>query len=303
MSDTEQADDAIRLTASDGVASVSMTIDVAAGARVAQVEIRRGDDIVTLLAERPPAVPATAWSTGWGSFAMAPWAGRIRHGRFHFLDEEVRLDLNHDDSDDGGGGPIEPPESAPIDQISNRHSIHGTVFSRSWTIDRLEASRVAMHCDLVGALGWPYPGVARQRIDLAPGRATFELSVESADAAVFPASIGWHPWFATCDRLDWSPLAMYRRGETGLPRAELVPPPPGPWDDCFVNRAPVVLRYDRALVPAVTVTSDCDHWVVFDELAHATCVEPQTGPPDAPTLRPDIVGPDHALRRTMTWNW
>ena len=43
--------------------------------------------------------------------------------------------------------------------------------------------------------------------------------------------------------------------------------------------------------------------VVFDELAEAVCVEPQTGPPDALTLEPFVVTPDHPLTTTMTWTW
>ena len=41
----------------------------------------------------------------------------------------------------------------------------------------------------------------------------------------------------------------------------------------------------------VTISSACDHWVVYDEPPHATCVEPQTGPPDAFNIRPEVVEP------------
>src|SRR5690606_34548827 len=105
-----------------------------------------------------------------------------------------------------------------------------------------------------------------------------------------PVTIGWHPWFVkpVTDRLEFE--AMYRRGADGLPTGELVDPTPRPWDDCFVRpRGPLRLHYadpsggaDQALV--VTIASDCDHWVVYDEPVHATCVEPQSGPPDAANL-------------------
>ena len=37
------------------------------------------------------------------------------------------------------------------------------------------------------------------------------------------------------------------------------------------------------------MTSACTHWVVFDERPYATCVEPQTGPPDAFNIAPSII--------------
>ena len=89
----------------------------------------------------------------------------------------------------------------------------------------------------------------------------------------------------------------------GLPTGELVGPSAPPWDDCFVNTAPVVLHYHRDWVPRVTITSDCDHYVVYDEPTHATCVEPQSGPPDSPTIRPRLITPGHPLERSMTIGW
>ncbi|MEM1333882.1 MAG: hypothetical protein AAGG08_10520 [Actinomycetota bacterium] len=68
-----------------------------------------------------------------------------------------------------------------------------------------------------------------------------------------------------------------------------------------------MLHYERAAAARVEVTSDCDHLVVFDRPAHATCVEPQSGPPDAVNLggahAPDVVAPGSPLRRTMTISW
>ena len=97
---------------------------------------------------------------------------------------------------------------------------------------------------------------------------------------------------------------MYARGGIGLPHATLVPPVAGPWDDCFVNHRPVTLHYAPLRPsPTVTVTSDCDHWVVYDQPAHATCVEPQSGPPDALNVAPVLVTPGQPLARTMTIAW
>jgi aldose 1-epimerase len=123
-----------------------------------------------------------------------------------------------------------------------------------------------------------------------------------ADHDPFPAQVGWHPWFARPVELTFSATAKYRRDGDGIPDGTLVDPGPRPWDDCFTGvDAPPELRWDDGLV--VTVRSDCDHWVVYDEPAHALCVEPQSGPPDGLTLAPALVEPGRPLVRTMTWTW
>ena len=258
-----------------------------------------------LLVDRPD--PGDA-SMAWGSFPMAPWVGRVRNGRFRFLGDDIRLDLNHEDGTGTGGGPIVPPipaSSGPIgDADRPRHAIHGTTFSRRWTPVAVAGDRVELTCALEGAFGWPFAGVARQVVSLMPHRVDLTLAVEPAPDSVFPASLGWHPWFAKPDRLEFHPIAMYARDDLGLPTGELVEPSAPPWDDCFVNHDAVEMHYDRDVAPVVTVWSpDCDHWVVYDKPTHATCVEPQSGPPDAPTIRPELATSAHPLRRTMTIAW
>jgi aldose 1-epimerase len=267
----------------------SVEIDPSAGGRLVQV-VANGEP---LLVDAGPEPDPTSMS--WGSFPMAPWAGRIRNGAFRFGGVDHRLATNHSDGD----GP------------ERSHAMHGTVFGRRWSIDDADASSISMSCQLGGALGWPFGGVARQRIGVqADGHVRLDLEVESdAPAAAggeFPAEIGWHPWFRKPERLGFEPVAMYRRDHVGLPTGELIDPEPGPWDDCFVNTAPVVLHYARERASEIRVESDCDHWVVFDEPDHATCVEPQSGPPDAfnlPGVTAHLVVPGEPLRRWMTIRW
>jgi aldose 1-epimerase len=261
-----------------------VVVDPAAGGRLVQIVA----DGVPLLVDPGPRPDPGAMS--WGSFPMAPWAGRVRHGVFRFGGVEHRLATNHSDGD----GP------------DRTHAIHGTVFARPWSVDQADGTAISMQCRLDGALAWPFGGVARQRITVvADGHVRLELAVEpDGGGGVFPAEIGWHPWFRKPERLEFAPVAMYRRDGVGLPTGELIDPRPGPWDDCFVNTAPVVLHYTAT--PAIRIDSDCDHWVVFDEPEHATCVEPQSGPPDSFNLTvpgPHLVGPDDALRRWMTIRW
>ena len=127
-----------------------------------------------------------------------------------------------------------------------------------------------------------------QRFDLDDTGLTTTMKVTAAERA-FPVSFGWHPWFRKPASLEFAPLAMYRRDAIGLPTGELVVPSDGPWDDCFVAGGPIGLVYDRERASHVTVDSDCDHWVVYDHPLHATCVEPQSGPPDSVTIRPRVV--------------
>ncbi len=255
-------------------------VDLAAGGRIAQITAD-GQPLLIDAGDDPE-------STGWGSFPMAPWAGRIRHGRFRFLGVDHHLATNFQDGDG--------------DDPDRRHAIHGTVFARAWEVVDRRPATIELTCPLQGALDWPFAGTARQRIEASADAVTCELRVEAADRP-FPAELGWHPWFRKPAVLDFSPVAMYGRDEIGLPTGELVEPSAGPWDDCFVNVEPVTLHYDRERVPAVTVRSDCDHWVVFDEPTHATCVEPQSGPPDAVAVRPRLTFPDRPLRRTLVLTW
>lgn len=290
----------VELTAVDDQYEVRVVVAPTAGGRIRQIFVSD----VGLLAEMVDDDPN---STAWGSFPMAPWAGRIRNGRFDFLGESISLDLNHQDRSGVGGGVLSPPVPGTlanaISEHGDRHAIHGTTFTRPWRIDGTDVSRIEMYCDLVGSLSWPFPGVARQTIVVRPHRVELEMIIESTGGAVFPASLGWHPWFVKPDRLDFDPVAMYEQDEAGIPTGRLVEAPSGPWDDCFVNHEPVRLHYDRPVASTVTVSSPTDHWVVFDRLDRATCVEPQTGPPDAPAIRPHVVAPGVPLRMIMAIDW
>jgi aldose 1-epimerase len=65
-----------------------------------------------------------------------------------------------------------------------------------------------------------------------------------------------------------------------------------------------VMHYDRLVAPAITVASDdCDHWVIYDMPDATTCVEPQSGPPDTATVKPEVVALGRPRRRTKTIGW
>ncbi len=240
-----------------------------AGGRVGSLEVDGTEVLVTGdLSDHP---------MQWGSFPMVPYAGRVREGRFEHDGTEYHL----------------PIDLAP-------HAIHGTTYHRPWTVEAVSDRSVEMRIDL-GAT-WPLGGWAHQRISLSDGVLRCELSVTASDLAM-PAQVGWHPWFLkpSAARLRFG--GMYERDGAGIPTGEVVPSPPGPWDDCFVEP----LTTPTLTIPGtrgspdveVRITSDCSHWVVYDRPDHATCVEPQSGPPDGFTLDPVVLGPGRTLRRWM----
>lgn len=278
----------IALRAGDAV----VTVYPDSGGRIGQIAI--GD--VDLLIDVP--TPDARRTIRWGCYPMAPWAGRLRHGRFTFGGTDQQLTINHHDGDP--------------DDRERSHSIHGNVWERPWTVRDVAATTATLECPLNGGLDWSLGGIVVHELELHADRLVQTLTVAATDEHVdadpfraesFPAEVGWHPWFRKPDRLTFNPTLMYRRDGLGIPTGELVDVTDGPWDDCFVNTEPVRLHYDRAIAHTVTVLSDCDDWVVFDQTVAATCVEPQSGPPNAFNMVHHIVGPGSPLRRTMTIAW
>jgi aldose 1-epimerase len=220
--------------------------------------------------------------THWGAFVLAPWAGRIRHGRFRFDGADHQLEVN-----------------------SGAHAIHGTVRHRPWTVEEGSASRARLRCDF--GPGWPFAGWAEQVIEVHADRVDLELALHAADGRM-PAIGGWHPWWqrrvgGASAELDLPAAAMYAKDEEGIATGELLaPPPPGPWDDCFTAlTGPPRLRWGDDL--ALTVSSDCPCVVVYDQPADAVCVEPQSGPPDGLNHGPAVAEPGNPVVVHSSWVW
>jgi galactose mutarotase-like enzyme len=221
--------------------------------------------------------------THWGSFVMAPWAGRTRFGRFEFDGREHTLELN-----------------------SGPHAIHGTVRDRPWTVTDSSPSRAALRCDF--GPGWPFAGWVEQVIEVRPTRVDLTLSLHAAEGPM-PAVGGWHPWWrrqlgnGRPVTLELPAGSMYARDADGIATDERVsPPPPGPWDDCFADLSgPPVLRWPGAL--ELSIASDCPCVVVYDQPADSICVEPQSGPPDALNRSPAVATPGHPVVVHSSWTW
>lgn len=253
--------------------ATTLRLDLDHGGRATRFEI----DDLSLLAHVDPDSPFH-----WGSFVMAPWAGRIRSGMFAVDGEEYALPINWDP-----------------------HAIHGTVLDRSWQLLEATDDMAVLECELDDR--WPWDGRVRQTVRLGDGTADFRIEVHT-DGVPFPASTGWHPWFSRrlgrgeAVEIELDAEAMLRRDDADIATTERIPIPPEPWDDCFDGvRWPVRLTWPHALV--LEVAGDTRYAVVYTEMAEAVCVEPQTGPPDALNLEPVMVTPDRPLTATMTWTW
>ena len=252
------------------ISSGPLSIDIAplAGGRIAQVR-RDGVELLVGHDEAPAAI-------AWGSFPMAPWAGRIRRGGFDFRGRGYQLPANLGD-----------------------HAIHGVAFAMPWRVDAYSHGHVELSLALPDDERWPFGGSCRQRIEIDADRLRMTLSVTAGDHAM-PVVIGWHPWLRKPDRVEFSPEFAYPRDAEGIATLPLAPAPPAPWDDCFVHRGPVLVH--RA-GQRLRLTSDCTRWVVYDEAAHATCIEPQSGPPDAFNLEPTELAARETIEAWFLWEW
>lgn len=260
---------------------VRVVLEPDSGGRIAQLEL---DGHRILHDTAGTADDPTA--TGWGSFPMAPYAGRVRHGRFAIDGVEHRLPLR-----------IGP------------HAMHGTVLDRPWTV----TGHTTVSCSMRTGLGddWPWEGWCEQHLELDGERLALRLEVHSSGDP-FPASAGWHPWFRTrlptgaALNLDVAADAMVGRDAEGIPTGEWGPPSHRPWDDCLRDvEWPVRLRWvsDGRVDIGVDVWADTRFVVIYDRPDHAWCVEPQTAPPDALGTTADVVTPEHPLVVTGEWRW
>ena len=262
----------IRLVADSG--AVRVDIDEIHGGGIERLEVA-GLDLL---------VPPGQHEHGYGSFPMAPWAGRIRNGAFTFDGIEHHLPIN------------KPP-----------HAIHGTVRDQRWMVDSSTHNAAVISTAL--AEPWPFGGRVVQRISLLPGALSLEMEIYATDGPM-PVTCGWHPWWSRDlargrpVELELHAASMYKRDEVGIPTGELMTVQSPPWDDCFTDlHSPVaVLTWPGAA--SLTIESDCPCVVVFTEPEHAVCVEPQSGPPDAFNLEePEVVEPGTPLVVHTRWEW
>jgi aldose 1-epimerase len=212
----------------------------------------------------------------WGLYPMVPFAGRIRNGHLRFEGRDIQL----------------PPTNGP-------HAIHGYGFSNSWM--RVNDMEIRYELDHP----WPWSGSVTQQFELSDTELTITMVVNADERQ--PIQLGWHPWFhrtlSTGEHatLEFEAQSMFERDSAGIPTGHLVTPSEGPWDDCFtgIRSGPTVRWGDLNL----ELSSTAQHWTVFDEPAHALCIEPQTGAPNGINEDPTVLEQGESTRETFTIRW
>ena len=235
----------------------------------------------------------------WGSFLMAPWAGRLREGVLPWDGEVHRFEQNF-------GG----------------HAIHGLAFDAAWSVRGSSDPSVEMALDLA-QVGWPFGGTLAHRATLAAGSLELVVDVE-ADERAMPVAVGWHPYFrrpATGDlAVEVGSDHVLETTPDLIPTGELVAvegatdlrgrPSMGDrrLDHVYADvRAPAVVEW-----PDLELELDFEPpvaTVVVYSPPHAACVEPQTAWPDAPALASrDVAGtglhrlePGYTFSAHTTW--
>ena len=201
----------------------------------AVIDLDHGGRVASLQVSGWELVPRDGKDTiHWGSYIVAPWTGRLRHGRFSYEGHTFEMPLNA------------PP-----------HALHGLVLDRPWQVlvDGPLPSQATIGIELEPP--WPWHGRLVHSLRLAPDR--LESRLELVADEPMPAAMGWHPWFLSLlegpggrrlgpIELDVEPALMYAHDEDELPTGELVPPVPRPWDFCFVEMArPPRLHWRRRI--------------------------------------------------------
>ena len=235
------------------------------GARDGRITLRAGSAAVDVMPEaggRLGGLVVDGWDLlvrhgptpiDFGCYPMVPWAGRLRDGVLRWRGAQWRF----------------PPTMPP-------HAIHGTLLQQPWdVIDGGEGSRsVVLGASLEAP--WPFGGSVRQRIELSETGLGLALEV-TAGARAMPIIMGWHPWFvrqllprddgavAAPVELAFTAGAMLAASPPGIPDGRRVPPPPGPWDDTFVDLADDPVVRWRGAVELALRSPEATAWVVFTE--------------------------------------
>lgn len=274
------------------VDGASIVIDTERGGRLASLVINGQQLLVA-------PVRATDRSIYWGSFLMAPWAGRIGNAILEF----------------DGRRHVLPTRDGP-------HALHGVVVDRRWSVERASTSEAVVSCPLADG-SWPFDGLVRQRFELSADAFVQTAEIEAAQR--MPVTLGWHPWFV---RGGGPSPRITVNAEEVLETEALIPTGhrvlvneltdlrSGPeiegrvLDHVYVHpNSPAVIRW-----PTLELRAELEPpigCVVVHTRKDAFCVEPQTGWPNAAVLAQrgvpgtglTVLEPGGTLRATVTWRW
>ncbi|MEG0801566.1 aldose 1-epimerase [Citrobacter sp.] len=222
----------------------------------------------------------------YGCFPMVPWAGRLGYATLNLGESQYLLPAN------------KPP-----------HALHGMACYSAWEVVEQKADAVMLRMPLGSP--WPWEGEVLQMLTLEDDALILRLEIHSVSDS-FPASAGWHPWFAkhldpqredaelqVLFNADWQEEA----GSNELPTGKKVPPQSGPWDDCFGFSSGLNVRLQWPGMLSMVMTSAAQSLVVFDKQPDATCVNPLTQAPNAINLTPQFVSAGLPLVIESRWQF
>ena len=195
---------------------------------------------------------------------MAPWAGRLSSNSITWSSRTHEFPRNYQDFALHGFVLDVPADSVSIDQGTECVSVVTTHVMTNWVGPLIIESSWKIYAESLVT--------------------TLRASTNSIES--IPVLMGWHPWFR--NRLNGGQLltvqcddAKLAVREGSLPTGELQVATMGdrPFDDAFqVPGKEVNLMWGDDLV--LRVKSSHEWFVLFNELADFTCLEPQNGPPN-----------------------
>ena len=209
----------------------------------------------------------------YGCFPMIPWVGRMKNGDIHFNGKTYHLYQN-----------------------KGLNAMHGLAHFRDWQVLEQSDSTLVLCYEL--KYPWPFKGKIFYKLHIKENTLSLKLKAIS-DGDIFPASLGWHPWFLKdpmhkgIDCLDviFNAKTMEEIVDE-LPTTRRIAVHEGPYDDCFNYDnfdANAILSYKDSF--KVKITSNCPALIIFDKQEDATCVNTMTGVPNDVNTDPKLVTP------------
>lgn len=225
-----------------------------------------------------------------GCYPMAPWAGRLADNAFIWASESTSLDANYQGFALHGFLLDRPVGEFSIVELPDAIEVHIQTSISNW-IAQLSIEmcwRISQH------------------------QLESRISAVTSSPDPVPVVLGWHPWFNNTVNnsqkldIDFSELELAVR-DGNFPSGQFVRAieAEGPFDDVFVSPTKSVnLTWGSEL--SLDVVNSHEWFVIYNGAREFTCVEPQTGPPNAfnkslgcRTLTTTV---DNPLTMTTAWS-
>lgn len=256
-----------------------IVLDLAAGARAVSWSLK-GNELIVGSSPHP---------LEYGMYAMAPWVGRNSENTVQWKSRDHMFPAN-----------------------SGQWAVHGSAYQTTITGVLYETLPESQQVVITQNLDqWVEELVMQTSWQVFADRLETSVTLRSHSGAGFPASVGWHPWF----RKEIPALGelkyhvehgqrYLRNGELDTDeRCEFVEED-GPFDSTLnVPGQKIELAWGDRL--GLTVENSSPWFVIYDQPKHATCIEPQSAPPNA-FSRAElndwvVVAPGRELELVTTW--